>query len=103
MDPVLVEPISRMAKYESTKEKLRHITPINSKSGIRFNGNRKFKPILREMTRRTEPPMAHSRAVIYIISLLLLKNLLKLASKLQKNAATTTSMFPYMLEVNVKF
>ena len=69
----------------------------SSRSGICSGGSWKFKPNEKEITSNIKAPIAHLIPVINTISLFLLRSLLKLVSKLQKNAAPTTRRFPYRL------
>ncbi len=87
----------------SGSEKLKHIKPIKSKRGTFSKGKLKLSPIINEIINRIEPPINVFNAVINMIFLLLLRNLLKIVSILQKKDADITRILPIKFWLKDRF
>lgn len=94
IDPVRVDPISRIAIYMRTMEKLMQTKAMKSKRGTMSQGSLRLKPREYDTINRMKPPIPHFRPVKKNISRLLLKNLVKVVSMLQKKQDATTRRLP---------
>jgi hypothetical protein len=76
---------------------------MNKSRGKRFSGSLKLNPKVKHIKNKIDPPIAHFRPVMKNISLLLLRNLLKLMSMLQNKHAETTKRLPVKFWLKERF
>jgi len=101
--PVLIEPIFLSAKRKNRIENAMLNAPTNKMYGIEINGILKLNPRRKDMLSKAKPPMKHFSPVTIMLSLFLLRCLLRLLSIPQKKQAPIISKLPRRFSVKVSF
>jgi hypothetical protein len=100
--PVLMEPIFRREKRNNKIENPMLKAPTKRMYGIELKDILKLNPSRKEMPSNAKPPIKHFNPVTVIMSLFLLRNLLRLLSIPQKKQAPTISKLPRRFSVSVR-